>query len=148
MRLRLVIALCVGLGVATAVAVIVLAHSNHPEPPRAASARSSTAATPPPPLSTRRADQFTAALASGTDPEFRSVVALSAGQQFQPDAIRQIAALGPITFDVPTFHDDHDGTATVTATVAHPQPGQSGKWTVELVSEAGQWKLSLTESTP
>lgn len=99
------------------------------------------------PLTPQAAQQLSAALAAGTEAALASAVALPAGQTLDPSALLQIQALGPVTFDTATFHDDHDGTATVTAHLKSPAAGSNAAsaWTVHLIDAGGQWKISLTE---
>lgn len=111
----------------------------------AAAARVSTPPPPAPPLSVQRASALSQDLGAGTLSGLRAAVAVANSQPLDSSAAGQLAALGPITFDVSTFHDNHNGTAAVTAHVAHPSFGSSAIWTVALVDEAGQWKLSLTD---
>lgn len=111
----------------------------------AAAARVSTPPPPAPPLSVQRASTLSQDLGAGTQSGLRAAVAVSNSQPLDLSAAGQLAALGPITFDVSTFHDNHNGSATVTAHVAHPSSGSSAIWTVSLVDEAGQWKLSMTD---
>ena len=96
----------------------------------------------------QRANILTRDLESGKESDLRAAIAVAGSQQLDPSAADQLAALGPITFDPATFHDNHNGTATVTAHVTHPQAGSPATWTVDLIDEAGQWNLSSTDATP
>jgi hypothetical protein len=84
-------------------------------------------------------------LASGNETGLRSVVEMAPSQPLDAGVAQQLAALGPITFDVASFHDNADGTATVTAHLAHPPTGGKTTWLVQLVDSAGRWRISLTE---
>jgi hypothetical protein len=87
-------------------------------------------------------------LTAGTEGSLRSAVALSTTQTLDPGALQQLHAMGPVIFDASSFHDDHDGTATITARLAKPAAGSVSTWTVQLIDVDGQWKISLTEPSP
>jgi hypothetical protein len=98
------------------------------------------------PLTMSQAAQFSSALTSDSETRLSSVVALPPNQQLTPNVLQQLASLGNVTFDVATFHDNHNGTATITAHIEHPAPGTGSAWTVQLLNVNGQWKISETET--
>lgn len=97
------------------------------------------------PLTAQQAAKLSEELTSGSESEVESAVALPQGQTLNSGIVQELASLGPITFDISTFHDNHDGTATITASIAHPTPGTSREWTVHLLDVDGQWKISFTD---
>lgn len=97
------------------------------------------------PLTAQQAAKLSEELTSGSESEVESAVALPQGQKLNSGVVQELASLGPITFEISTFHDNHDGTATITASIAHPTPGTSRDWTVQLLDVEGQWKISFTE---
>ena len=111
----------------------------------AAASPSATATVPDaPPLDAARAAVLSAGLASGTEAGLRSVYDVSPQQPLDPAAVAAIAAMGTLTFDVGSFTDNKDGTATVvgTTTVARTEPAKA--WTILLVAKEGQWLISQT----
>ncbi len=97
------------------------------------------------PLTAQQATKLSEELTSGSESEVESAVALPQGQKLNSGVVQALASLGPITFDISTFHDNHDGTATITASIAHPTPSTSQEWTVLLLDVDGQWKISFTD---
>lgn len=146
MRIRWLAA--AGLVVVFAVVIVALLMAHHAGTGHRSQPIAAPSTAPAPPLSPQRASALAAALGTGSDAGLRAAVALPAGQELTPGAAQQIAELGPITFDLSSFHDNHDGTATVGARMGHPAPGTSPVWTAQLIDEAGEWKISLTDSAP
>jgi PBP1b-binding outer membrane lipoprotein LpoB len=109
-------------------------------------ATTAAAATPTaPPLTTAQASALSQQLTVGTDAALRQAIAVPSGQAVDPQAARQLAAMGPITFDISTFHALDAGTATVVGTLAHPPAGQPARWKFTLVFVDKAWRISNTE---
>ncbi len=145
-RTALLSVIGVAVVVAVAVAAIVLRPPRHRTP--AALVVSSPAAPLPtapaksaPPLDRGRASRLSSDLGAATLSGLHDAIALPGGQALNPAAAAGLKAQSPVTFDVGTFRDRGDGTATVTAHVTKPP----GTWTVTLIDEDGRWKISLTE---
>jgi hypothetical protein len=68
---------------------------------------------------------------------------MPAGTQIDSNATRQLAALGALTFDIGTWHDNGDGTGTVNARLSG-QPGGATMWTVDLTVMDGTWRIAAT----
>ena len=99
---------------------------------------------PAPPLTDDQSVQMSKQLTSGSESDLRTSIALPNDQKLAPGVIQQLASLGKITFNTSTFHDNHDGTATVTAQVISPQ-GTKQNWVVTFVDVNGQWKINSTD---
>jgi len=94
------------------------------------------------PFTAERATQLGGDLQSGDAAAVQDAVAVPANKTLPPRAITELKALGPVTFDLGTFTDRRDGTATVTAKAG-------GKtWTVFLVQKDAGWLISVTSGTP
>jgi hypothetical protein len=131
-------------------ATLLITRSHHPartESKAPARAFATAPSRPAPPLTPARAAALTAGLASGTDHGISAVIALPSTQALDPAAAGQLKALSPITFDVSTFHDAGNGTATVTAHITNPGANKSPTWNVILIDKDGQWLISLTSTT-
>ena len=126
------------------VLVLLLAPAGCTTSPHRSPARTSASSTvtPAPPLTAQRAAQISQALAAGSADQLSQGVSIPAGTTLDNDAVAKLKALGPVTFDVGTFTDLGNGTASVQA-LAGGKP-----WTAYLVRVAGQWKLSATGGQP
>jgi hypothetical protein len=140
------VGVCAAAAAVTAGVVLGIGHNPTPTPSQPSDARAfaTAPATPAPPLNKQRGDQIARDLDIASADSLRDAIALPAGQVLDPAAGDQLRSLG-ITLEVSTFHDNGDGTATVTAHLAHPAAGAPADWTVHLIDEDGQWKISLTE---
>ncbi len=114
------------------VAVIVSARPSSPGPAPVPSA---------PPLTGQQATALAQQLTAGTEAGLRSALAIPPGQSIDPAAAAQLGAIGPITFDLSTFHYIDQNNATVVGTVAHPPAGTSPTWTFTLTYVSSVWKL-------
>jgi hypothetical protein len=143
LSVRLPRAVLLGASVAIVVASVAIVaaactRSGHRSSPPAASAQASPTALP---LTSPSASALARQLVAGTEASLRSAVAIPSGQQIDPAAVKQFAALGSITFDLATFHYLDPRTATVVGQVARPPAGTSGTWTFTLVYVSSVWKL-------
>jgi hypothetical protein len=98
-----------------------------------------------PTLTSQRATSFATALSSGIEQDVRGVVLVPAGQPFDPNAVAQLKAAGPVTFDLSTFGPVDATHATVSGRFAHPPAGQPATWTFDLTWLNGQWMITDTE---
>jgi hypothetical protein len=114
----------------------------------ASSGMSVSSGAPVPPLSSASASAIASGLAAGTDEGVRSVVAVPSGQTLDRGAAEALAQVGPVTFDLSTFHGIADGQAAVAGEVAHPPAGQSSRWTFYLVLVDGAWRIASAEPGP
>jgi hypothetical protein len=144
---RAVVLSVIGVVLVAAVAVAFVLRLARTEPAPAVAVSAAPVPTSPgapaPPLDQARAKQLSADLASATADGMRDAIALPSGQELSSAAGAQLKAQGPITFDVATFRDHGDGTASVVAHAA----ATNGTWTVTLIDESAKWKMSLTEKS-
>jgi hypothetical protein len=70
-----------------------------------------------------------------------SVLAVPSGQALDPAAAAGLQKLGPISFDLATFHRVGGNDATVVGTVTHPPSGTSTTWTFVLSYVSGSWLI-------
>lgn len=145
MSRRTVVLSVIGVVLVATVAVALVLRPGGKEPAPAVAASAAPVPTSPgapaPPLDQARAKRLSDDLASATAEGLRDAIALPSGQALDPAAGAQLRAQGPITFAVATFRDHGDGTASVVAHAA----ATHGTWTVTLIDENAQWKISLTE---
>jgi hypothetical protein len=114
-------------------------------------ARAAAAVSAPPsahPLTGPIASSLASRLVAGTEASVRSALAISGGQTVDPTAVRQLAALRSITFDLATVRYIDPQTATVTGHVAHPPAGTSAVWTFTIAYVSPDWKLIDGKPSP
>lgn len=133
--------------VVAVVLVMSLGGSDDEEFDSAASPSASATSTVPsaPPLDDARAKDLSAGLASGTDAGLRAIYDVNDQQPLDPAAVAAVAAVGTLTFDVSSFNDNMDGTASVTATSPATASAAATTWKVLLIARDGRWLISQTD---
>lgn len=119
---------------------------SHPAPaPSTSTSSTTTTSATTPTLTTQRAQDLSDELSRGDDESLLGALAVPSGQAIDPQAAGELAAIGPITFDVSTFQAVDASHATVQGALAHPPTGSSATWTFALTYVSGTWKLNDAE---
>lgn len=137
------IGLSLPIAVLITVATIVLLRGSGVAP-SATPTKAPPTATSAPRLTAAQAHDLSAAITSGDPARLHQAIDAPPGQPLDPAAVNALRAFGGLTFDLTTFHDNADGTATITATSGHPQQ----RWQVLLVTKAGRWLIAQTDPLP
>lgn len=123
-------------------AVVALTGCSDGAGPRPSPAISASAtATPLPRLDASRAQQFSADMGSGDLLRLRHSVEIPPGARLGAPAVAQLKALGQVTFDLTTYTQTGDDTASVGGS------SKKERWKVHLVRVGGQWMIAATERT-
>ncbi|WP_433380004.1 hypothetical protein ACQPZX_14500 [Actinoplanes sp. CA-142083] len=122
---------------AAAVVIAALAGCSAHHKPAAAATTPAAVVPSAAPLSSPSAVALAGQLKAGTEAGVRAAIAMPSGQQLDPNAAQQLAALGTISFDLSTFTYIDGQTATVRGHVENP----AGEWLFTLTYVSSQWKL-------
>ncbi|MEU1687918.1 hypothetical protein [Micromonospora sp. NPDC005707] len=93
------------------------------------------------PLNRSRAARLSEQLTSGKEAELRAALALPSDQALEPAAVKQLASLGSISFDLDTFTYLDGQTAEVQGVVDNPPDGTIPNWTFTVLYLGREWKL-------
>jgi hypothetical protein len=102
------------------------------------SAQGTSAGSPTVAFTTKRARELSRDLKSGDFKHVRDAVALPPGQVVPRRTIIALRHVGTVRFDLRTFHDNGETTATVVGHVG------DRNWTVYLVLQGNRWLISGT----
>ena len=103
--------------------------------------KASDTATTAAPFGSVEASGLAAALTAGDTAALGSAVVLPSAVNLSADVLASLESMGPIVFDVASFQDNGDGTATVNAKVG------GTPWVANLLLVNGRWMLVTTEQS-
>jgi hypothetical protein len=104
-------------------------------------AAASATATSAPTFGVVEASALAAGLTAGDTAALESVVVLPSDVNLSADVLAALQSMGLVVFDVASFHDNGDGTATVNATAG------GTTWVANLLLVDGRWMLAATEQS-
>jgi hypothetical protein len=131
----------------TLLGLIPLAGCTHSSASLTTSRAQPTPASTAPPFTRADASRLDKSLAKGSEASVRSAVALPARQALSSSAVKQLAAVGPVTFDQDTFRFIDARDATIAGKVAYPPAGEPASWTFTLFYTGHAWLIADAEPT-